>query len=390
MTEKDMVKKYICHIFSIIISAIFVFSFYACEKPIPSEVLAQAKLELSKAEEVEAQKYAPEKYKQASELLVEAMKLTQAENLEGATQKANESMTASKEAYLKAIEKKAEIEIEEIGKNDQLLQTEKAPKYFPDDYKSFTGGWEESKDFYAKKDFVNCYKKAVETNLFAKEILNKIGVLKEETLSAIDDAEIVIKDAMEIGALKYSPEDMNAAEKLLEEAKGLFENKEYHDAKEKAQQAMEIALKAKEKALEELQKGKKAMAASLLGKARKAYADAKAFADRNKSDNDIQSDLAVIGDTLKKAEDAFKQNDFDGSNGYCNEVIRLAQILLGKSTGKTYTVRLMPQKRDCLWRIAEYNFIYTDPFKWPLIWKANVDQIEDPDLIYPGQVFKIP
>jgi len=56
----------------------------------------------------------------------------------------------------------------------------------------------------------------------------------------------------------------------------------------------------------------------------------------------------------------------------------------------TYTVRLIPERRDCLWRIAEYDEIYGDPFRWPEIYSANKDQIKDPDLIFPGQVFTIP
>jgi LysM repeat protein len=47
-------------------------------------------------------------------------------------------------------------------------------------------------------------------------------------------------------------------------------------------------------------------------------------------------------------------------------------------------------KGECLWWIAEYKQIYNDPFMWPLIYKANRDQIKDPDLIYPNQVFSIP
>jgi LysM repeat protein len=47
-------------------------------------------------------------------------------------------------------------------------------------------------------------------------------------------------------------------------------------------------------------------------------------------------------------------------------------------------------KGECLWWIAEYKKIYNDPFMWPLIYKANRDKINDPDLIYPGQVFYIP
>lgn len=47
-------------------------------------------------------------------------------------------------------------------------------------------------------------------------------------------------------------------------------------------------------------------------------------------------------------------------------------------------------KGECLWWIAEYKDIYNDPFMWPLIYKANRDQIKNPDLIYPNQIFTIP
>ena len=48
------------------------------------------------------------------------------------------------------------------------------------------------------------------------------------------------------------------------------------------------------------------------------------------------------------------------------------------------------KKGECLWWIAEYEDVYNDPFMWPLIYDANKDQINDPDLIYPGQEFNIP
>lgn len=45
---------------------------------------------------------------------------------------------------------------------------------------------------------------------------------------------------------------------------------------------------------------------------------------------------------------------------------------------------------DNLWGIAGHEEVYNVPEKWPLIYKANLDQIEDADLIYPGQVLTIP
>jgi LysM repeat protein len=48
------------------------------------------------------------------------------------------------------------------------------------------------------------------------------------------------------------------------------------------------------------------------------------------------------------------------------------------------------KKGECLWWIAEYEDVYNDPFMWPLIYTANTDQINNPDLIYPDQKLKIP
>jgi len=73
----------------------------------------------------------------------------------------------------------------------------------------------------------------------------------------------------------------------------------------------------------------------------------------------------------------------------------------------TYEVRQIPERRDCLWRIAEYPEIYSDPVQWPKLYRANqplidngyqryLNNVEEPkysraqDLIFPGQVLDIP
>jgi nucleoid-associated protein YgaU len=58
-----------------------------------------------------------------------------------------------------------------------------------------------------------------------------------------------------------------------------------------------------------------------------------------------------------------------------------------------YVVRLIPARRDCLWRIAEYPFVYNNPLKWPVIYDANKKNFRDPgnpNLIFPGQKLQIP
>ena len=44
---------------------------------------------------------------------------------------------------------------------------------------------------------------------------------------------------------------------------------------------------------------------------------------------------------------------------------------------------------DTLWGISGQPTVYGNPYQWPLIYKRNSDQIQDADLIYPGQVFSI-
>ncbi len=47
-------------------------------------------------------------------------------------------------------------------------------------------------------------------------------------------------------------------------------------------------------------------------------------------------------------------------------------------------------KGEYLSMIAGYNQIYGDKMKWPRLYRANRDQIQDPNLIYPKQVLKVP
>lgn len=58
-----------------------------------------------------------------------------------------------------------------------------------------------------------------------------------------------------------------------------------------------------------------------------------------------------------------------------------------------YVVMDIPNDEDCLWKIAEYEFIFGDAYKWDVIYQANKDILPEsgnPDLIVPGLVLQIP
>jgi nucleoid-associated protein YgaU len=63
-----------------------------------------------------------------------------------------------------------------------------------------------------------------------------------------------------------------------------------------------------------------------------------------------------------------------------------SQINQMEALPREYTV----QPNDCLSIISERNDVYADAWKWPRIYRANLDKIEDPVWIYPGQVLAIP
>lgn len=62
------------------------------------------------------------------------------------------------------------------------------------------------------------------------------------------------------------------------------------------------------------------------------------------------------------------------------------QAKLPRQTSMEYVVN----HGDNLWDIAGADAIYADPYMWPRLYRANRDNIRDPDLIYPKQTLVIP
>ena len=90
----------------------------------------------------------------------------------------------------------------------------------------------------------------------------------------------------------------------------------------------------------------------------------------------------------------FDEKKYEESLEKSQKVIELLKdVKGGKVLPAFYEVVLNEARRDCLWRIAGFDFVYGDPYKWTELYEANKDTMpekDNPDLIVPGQLLRIP
>lgn len=222
----------------------------------------------------------------------------------------------------------------------------------------------------------------------------------DDTKASLNAAEQ--SNAKECATEEYNAamSDLSAAEDQMEEAKNhTFKGKYYDEAENKLEAAQA-----------------KAAEAERVAKAKSA-ANEKAAADLEELGNELEAikanaekyNVANYDDLVAKYEKA--QGYIDNCEPEKANAL-IAQIKAGLQSAKeeiaaakaeemkesmaketettkessgmeTYTV----VKGDTLWDISDKQ--YMNPFMWPLIYWANKDEIKDPDLIFPGQIFDI-
>ncbi len=111
---------------------------------------------------------------------------------------------------------------------------------------------------------------------------------------------------------------------------------------------------------------------------------AKLIKDAEKAGAECDNDKAVAlaNQAAEQAEDAIAQHQ--------SEMERYNQTQAAMDTSESMASEYTVESGDNLWNISGMSSIYGNPYQWPLIYKANSDQIDDADLIFPGQVFSIP
>lgn len=166
-----------------------------------------------------------------------------------------------------------------------------------------------------------------------------------------DLAREAIMDANRAGARKMAIEEYREAHSALERGEAMVEDGDYEEARETLFEAMRLAHQAEstayirslnlaENRIRQLETQK----ATLLRAWREAIADHEATIDFSDKEEYQPTELTSYTVT-------------DGEN---------------------------------LFAIAGRRKVYGDALLWPLIYKANRDQIKDPQQIYPGQLLTIP
>lgn len=188
-------------------------------------------------------------------------------------------------------------------------------------------------------------------------------------------------------------EEMLRSRQLQLQSQQALDEGDYERATELAAEAEQLAALGKEKALEEAAAYR---ANTLLNRAKyridyiRLIGAAERVADRYTKARELYT----------AASEALKGKEYDRSMELSRQVLSTLEGITPRRTGsqtpvlpRYYEVRLIPERRDCFWRIAEYDFIYGDPRAWQNIYEANRSKLPDPDdpgLILPGTILEIP
>lgn len=122
-------------------------------------------------------------------------------------------------------------------------------------------------------------------------------------------------------------------------------------------------------------------------------ANASSVADYSSKVNALMADISAKKSPKadRQAElDALKASKLSALPAFYDLVHGKLQKMLDAWQEAPKEVMYEVVRGDHLWGIAKKKEHYGNGFAWPNIYNANRDQIKNPDLIYPKQVFKVP
>ena len=195
--------------------------------------------------------------------------------------------------------------------------------------------------------------------MFLRQILLIFGILLVVGCAGRPQVELDIvrselANAYAQGAKLMAPDAYTAATTALHNAETLIAQRKHGQAREQLNQALLHVTKAVSVAQEKTRE---------IEMQRQAEAENRAAAAKKKTARAVKKKPAVV---RARPEPVAPRP----------EIVYLDQVIV--SVGET------------LFSLSSRQDIYGEPLLWPLIYKANRDQIKDPQHIFEGQLFSIP
>ncbi len=174
---------------------------------------------------------------------------------------------------------------------------------------------------------------------------------------ALDVAEEMMVDAQRAGAAHTAPDKYLEAKELLDEAKTQINDGDEEEANETL--------------LEAIIKGHEAELAAYMYQLEAT-----------------EKQLDSAEEYILRLEDQ-RNRYFDALSKIYDEK-KLSEIKVANTNSYKPASNYRVRSGENLFAIAARRNVYGEALLWPLIYKANRDQIKDPQQIYPGQVLTIP
>ena len=372
----------------------------AYDKSIPllaKDTLDIAKQSIEQAEVMYAEVLAESEYKEAKDAYSEAEKLYEQKSYYPSYEKSVEADGLAKEARNVS-----------IGKKEILNKSIAEVKVVLSDAEKYNASTVAKEQVQIANDNLVIAEESY-NNLELKKGFNAIEIagtnadeayliaLKETANGKIEGAEKLFSEAQSSDGALVAKDELKGAEEALNQSKTLFQDSKYKEAIISADESARLSGTVLG-VMSQSAKEKIAGAEEMYNKARNSEGAAVAV-----------SQLKGAGDALDLSKSLYQDSKYQEAIASAVESERLSKIVIDtKGKGKTsvaatggkgtsgifsneyftYKVRYIPERRDCLWRIAEKY--YDNPFYWPYIYKANKDKIYNPDLIWPDMLLKVP
>lgn len=375
-----------------------------CKTALPVKDMSKARFGITQAQEVKADKYAPEELEKAKQYLYDTHSLVADEKMKDAQKKSVESHAQSQTAIEKSLPLYSSDMIASVKESIAEIEMLNAMEFASVEHAQAAAAFNEASQLHNNAQYRPSIQKSQEAlghTADAKvKSLAMLPQLRDQLVALEQEAESLSKDRGQ----EFAKEQLDTAkQKILESDKSL--NEQHIAAATSSMLMARDALTQAKTAIERGKAGESLEAAKSLHMEISQRGTAQHFAEEL---TEAESLIAYSGELFHKENysesyDASQQavtvlNTMLIAMAKKEETLALQSQQIEQAAAPTkveepqkhaeYIVQYNPKARDCLWRIA-LN-IWRNARLWPLIYIANKDQIKDPDLIFPGQRFVIP